>query len=163
MLPLYHNGSTTRNQKHLIETMIGAAIWYFPQGKELWSGAISIEAIKAFHPNSGTSKPKLTADHEYPRKVAATELLHRDWSQETDPGKTMLQLYKSRYGRFNLVTPRENKLLVNHQRETVFRDPQTAYELAGIRLLAITSDQLALVKSRSQELIEMLLGEGHTK
>ena len=111
------------------------------------------------HPDSGTANPKLTADHEYPRKVAATELLQLDWEHEVDPRQTIVRLYRSRYGRFNLVTPHENKLLVRHQKATVFRDPETAYRAAGIRLLAVTHDELALLRARNREFIEKILHE----
>ena len=55
--------------------MIGAAIWYLPQGDGLWTGKISLEAIRVFHPDLGVVKPKLTANHNFPRKVAAKERL----------------------------------------------------------------------------------------
>ena len=76
------------------------------------------------------------------------------YKNDTTPGnqkqliETMLSaaiwsfpLYKVRYGRFNYITPCENKLLVTHQKESVFLDPTTAYQKAGIQLLAITPDE----------------------
>jgi len=39
----YQSELCTANQKQLLETMVGAAIWYFPQSDELWTGAISSE------------------------------------------------------------------------------------------------------------------------
>src|SRR5579859_3607181 len=80
IIPIYHSPKTTENQRHLIETMIGAAIWYLPTGSGLWTGMISLRAIQAFHPDSGVETPKLTADHNFPRKVAAKELLYLAWS-----------------------------------------------------------------------------------
>lgn len=38
---LYHNGELDEGQKGLIETLLGAGIWYLPTGKELFSGKIS--------------------------------------------------------------------------------------------------------------------------
>src|SRR4051812_40828960 len=74
--PIYLASATTENQRQLVETMIGAAIWYLPQAAGLWNGMISINAVQNFHPNNGIEKPKLTADHSFPRKVAAKQLLN---------------------------------------------------------------------------------------
>ncbi len=59
--------------------MIGAAIWYLPHPNDLWTGYISRDAIASHHPYSGDAKPRLTADHLYPRKIAAAELLRMSW------------------------------------------------------------------------------------
>ena len=56
--------------------MIGAAIWYLPQGKELWTGDISIDALKNLFESDEPQKITLTKDHHFPRKVAAAELLN---------------------------------------------------------------------------------------
>ena len=42
----YFSKDCNENHKQLLETMIGAAIWYLPQGNELWTGEISIYALK---------------------------------------------------------------------------------------------------------------------
>ena len=42
----YKSIDCNENHRQLLETMVGAAIWYLPQGKELWTGDISVEAIK---------------------------------------------------------------------------------------------------------------------
>ena len=42
----YFSKECNENHKQLLETMIGAAIWYLPQGKELWTGDISIDSLK---------------------------------------------------------------------------------------------------------------------
>src|SRR5215204_2826910 len=72
---LYHDDTTTEDQKGYLETIVGAALWYLPVPKECWTEKISVEAIRAYHPDSGVQDPKLTADHEYPRKIAAADLL----------------------------------------------------------------------------------------
>ena len=41
----YNSQDTTFNQRQLLETMIGASIWYLPQSGDLWTGAISHEAL----------------------------------------------------------------------------------------------------------------------
>ena len=70
----YQSHQCSPNQRQLLETMVGAAIWYFPQNDELWTGMISVDALKAFV-HGGIKAVKLTKDHHYPRKVAASELL----------------------------------------------------------------------------------------
>ena len=48
--PIYSGASTTSNQRQLLETMIGAALWYMPQLKSHWTGQISMAVLKKFHP-----------------------------------------------------------------------------------------------------------------
>ena len=35
---LYHDGNLDAGQKGLLETLLGAGIWYLPSGKELFTG-----------------------------------------------------------------------------------------------------------------------------
>ena len=67
----YQSDQCSPNQRQLLETIVGAAIWYFPQSDELWTGMISVDALKAFVGTAGSKAVKLTKDHHYPRKVAA--------------------------------------------------------------------------------------------
>ncbi len=85
--PVYHDATATEDQRRFIvvETIIGAALWYLPVPEKCWTGKVSVEAINSHHPNSGDSgdqNPKLTADHEYPRKIAAADLPAR-YSRKT--------------------------------------------------------------------------------
>jgi hypothetical protein len=80
--PVYHDATATEDQRRFIETIIGAALWYLPVPEKCWTGKVSVEAINSHHPNSGDQNPKLTADHEYPRKIAAADLLAR-YSRKT--------------------------------------------------------------------------------
>ena len=55
----YLSEKCNENHKQLLETMVGAAIWYLPQGIELWTEQISFKAFekllsakKAFPSNS---------------------------------------------------------------------------------------------------------------
>ena len=155
--PIHADASTTDNQRHLLETIIGAAIWYFPHMPQLWTGAISVEALASYLPQSGSEKPRLTADHAFPRKVAARELLQFDWQSESDPGSRVLQLYLEKYGRFNLVTPKENRTLVKYQKGVAFQTPEAAYDAAGIALVTVTVGDLALVKRRDEATISRLM------
>ena len=55
----YLSEDCNANHKQLLETMIGAAIWYLPQAKELWTGDISIKALKKFFESDNPKKIKL--------------------------------------------------------------------------------------------------------
>ncbi len=77
--PFYKSVDCNENHRQLLETMVGAAIWYLPQGKDLWTGEISIDAIKKLSETHQLGS--LTKDHNYPRKVAASELFKVDWSK----------------------------------------------------------------------------------
>lgn len=136
--PMYQSPQTTVYQRGKLETMIGAAIWYLPQkSSELWTGCISIKALQGLI--DGTIKNP-THDHEWPRKVAARELFELSWEDISDPTSEVQERYLSRYGRFNLVLPSENRSLAAHQRADIFIDPRKAYQAAGVEL--IHTDQL---------------------
>jgi len=158
LTPIYHAPDTTETQRHLLETMIGAAIWYLPQSKQLWTGRISVAAIGSFHPTTGAEKPKLTADHEFPRKVAARELLTSSWVDDSQPAEKLMQLYQSRYGRFNYITPAENRKLMRYQRTDAFQTISKSYANAGITLVPVTSSELVSIRSRNSDLIDIVLG-----
>ena len=108
----YQSHQCSPNQRQLLETMVGAAIWYFPQSDELWTGMISVDALQAFVGTTGSKAVKLTKDHHYPRKVAAAELFSLNWATINDPAEEVLGRYLDCYGKFNLVLPEENKRLV---------------------------------------------------
>jgi hypothetical protein len=58
--PVYECAGEKKELRRLIETLIGAAIWYLPQSKNLWTGQISLLALRAL-PNV-----KLSRDHNIP-------------------------------------------------------------------------------------------------
>ena len=155
--PFYYDAQTNDWQKQKIQTIIGAGIWYFPRGRYLWTGNISIEAIKCFHPSSGKKEPKLTEEHQYPRKVAALKLLDRDWDKEENPSAKMSELYINKYGVINYVTSKENSNLKPFQKMDVFKSPEDTYQRAGIKLVKISNDQLKQIMKRNGNLIENLL------
>ena len=156
MQPMYKASLTSDYQRHHIETIVGAGIWYIPN-KSLWTGKISVEAIKSFHPDSQVTKPKLTEDHQFPRKVAARALLEFDWSKSPNPTNEMVKMYTEKYGTFNLITSRENRDLMKFQKVEVFITPQIAYANAGIILVDIQVQQLQLIKRRDYATIEAVL------
>jgi hypothetical protein len=154
---LYHNEGTTEDQKGYLETIVGAALWYLPVPKECWTEKISVEAIRDHHPKSGLQEPKLTKDHEYPRKIAAADLLARQAVDNGELKDELLLLYENKYGRFNYVTPHENRSLMRHQRRDAFEDPATAYRNAGIRLVKVTGADLSGIKARDAHTIARIL------
>ena len=122
--PFYFSENCNKNHKQLLETMVGAAIWYLPQSQELWTGNISIKALRKLLNSDTPYKMTLTKDHHYPRKIAAAELFKLEWSTFSSPAEEVLKLYKTIYGRFNFVLPEENKYLVQYQKGKVFVSPE---------------------------------------
>tara|TARA_B100001250_G_C19775680_1_gene779428 strand:+ start:678 stop:1130 length:453 start_codon:yes stop_codon:yes gene_type:complete len=124
--------TTSSENKRLIETTIGAAIWYLPKSKKfLFTGKISKEAKE---------KKEKSEDHLYPRKIAAMEILNLNWSEEVNPLKTILNLFLKKYGRYNYVSKTENKKLIPFQKSGVFISPEIAYKKAGIELEEFRKD-----------------------
>lgn len=126
--PIYKSSSTTPNQKQLLETIIGAAIWYFPQPPDLWTGMLSVEGAKALQAGA-----RVTRDHQYPRKLAARELLRLD-DKDLTPS-SVHALYVEKFGKFNLITKQENRKLMRFQRVEVFVNPEDCYTKAGVCLI----------------------------
>lgn len=126
--PYYHRADDSGRQ--LIETTIGAAIFYLPSSKSrLWSGMIS-ESLKT------VDRDKWCADHMYPRKVSAMKLLSTDWNTIEDPVQYLSDLYYNELGRFHYVTKQENARLKRYQDPASFVDPEQAYKLCGITLVS---------------------------
>ena len=151
----YFSEDCNKNHKQLLETMVGAAIWYLPQGKELWTGNISIGALKKLFESDDPHKITLTKDHHYPREVAAAELFKLDWSTFLSPAEEVLKRYKNIYGRYNFVLPEENKRLVKYQKGIIFISPEDSYRKAGIILQNITENQLNQIKKGELNLTEL--------
>ena len=137
---IYNDDSTSPTQKALLETIIGAAIWYLPGSNELYSGKISKSAVEKLH--EGIPLSKLTKEHKFPRKQAGRELLSQVFIDFLNGEKKLIDLYVENYGQFNLVLSRENKDLIKFQRSSTFVDDETSYRSANIELLERTIEQL---------------------
>ena len=146
--PIYTKAGS--EQKALIETMIGAAIWYIPKPSDAWTGKISTGALKMFHPDSGVARPKFSEEHVYPRKVAAQMLLE---DQNLD-GAIMVKVFREKYGRLHYITSEENKSVQPYQRVTMFSTPDDAYARAGIELNQVAQQDLRFIKKRDRNTIE---------
>ena len=126
--PLYEGAGENIEARRLIETLIGAGIWYLPQPSTLWTGKISVAALSAL-PNV-----KLSRDHDVPRKIAAGRLLRLGVNELTT--ESLTQLYLRNLGRFNLVTKEENRKLMPFQRDGVYESTESAYASAGVELVS---------------------------
>jgi hypothetical protein len=148
MRPVYE--AANPQQRALLETIVGAAIWYIPKPVRAWTGKISHGALQAFHPESGNTRPRLSEEHVYPRKVAARLLL----SDASLTGESMAHQFREKYGRVHLITSEENKAVQRHQRVGVFNSPDEAYALAGITFAELPEEALRKIKKRDREAIE---------
>ena len=153
--PFYKSIDCNENHRQLLETMVGASIWYLPQGKELWTGEISVEAIKKLSETKLLSS--LTKDHNYPRKVAASELFNVDWSQIAVPHEEVLNRYRTKYGLYNYVLPAENKRLVQFQKGHVFVSPEDSYIQAGIPLRKLSQEHLNKIRKGDYQLADLAI------
>jgi hypothetical protein len=124
---LYEDLLVTQTQKDLLETLIGAAIWYLPECNGLYTGKISSAALRT-HKQTG-KYTGLTKEHCYPRKRAGKYFL----SVDELTGKDVLVLYQKKFGRYNYVTKEENRKLVKHQRQNL--STRKCYAMVGIELL----------------------------
>lgn len=139
---LYHKGGLTKGQIGLLQTLIGAAIWYLPgDNKLLFSGKISKGLLDALE--SGNKEVKMTEEHFYPRKVSATKLFeeHLD-ALKSNPTESLKDLYLNEFGLFNLVLKTENDRLKKYQKVDVFVHPEQAYAQAEIELLDLTPEMV---------------------
>ncbi len=154
--PFYQSASP--QQRAFLETIIGAGLWYIPKPAGAWTGRISVGALRAFHPESGIVKPRLSEEHVYPRKVAARHLIE-DSSLD---GSALANLFREKYGRVHLITSEENKAVQPFQRAGVFTSPEAAYTMAGILFLDLPANELRHVKRRDREIIDRHLSS-HSK
>jgi hypothetical protein len=156
--PLYLNGRLEKTQIDLLETLIGAAVWYLPQFKSTaWTGHISVASLESCQSCNGSGRPRLSEEHLYPRKLTGAYLLSKKWDTTPDPAMTIQSAFLTQFGRFCYVTKTENKKLVNLQRKGFFTNAQAAYEAAGIRFIKISPEELRAVNRRDDEVISQLL------
>jgi hypothetical protein len=139
---LYHKGGLTKGQLGLLQTLIGAAIWYLPgDNKLLFSGKVSKKLLEALEKNSDV---KMTEEHFYPRKVSATKLFEQHLDDlKSNPTETLKNLYLNEFGLFNLVLKSENDRLKKFQKVDVFVRPEEAYAQAGIELTDLTPEMVS--------------------
>lgn len=120
-------------ERGLLETLVGAGIWYLPNVPELYTGKISKAAFEKLQINPHWTK--LVEEHAIPRKVAG-KLLFTTYLMElkNDPS-VIIRLYLESFGRYNLVLKEENDRLKKFQKSSVFTTEEDAYQQAGIELM----------------------------
>ena len=92
---IYNHPETTSEQKALMETIIGAAIWYLPNDESLFAGGISMEALQRV--TSGTPISKLTKEHRFPRKQAGRILLSEKYRDLQTGQSRLVDLYLNEF------------------------------------------------------------------
>ena len=138
---LYHDGNLDEGQKGLLETLLGAGIWYLPSGKELFSGKISKAALEQIAINSNI---KLVEEHGFPRKVAGKSLFYEHLEDLKMDHTKLYDLYLEKMGRYNLVLKEENNKLKKFQKTHMFISEEEAYQSANIELVSITESHYVL-------------------
>ena len=131
---IYHSNILDEGQKGMLETLIGAGIWYLPSSKKLFSGMISNEALNCIRLDSSV---KLVEEHGFPRKVAGKKLLSEHLEELKIDDRKLEELYVNKMGKFNLVLKDENNRLKKFQKTSVFIDESAAYNSAGIELVLV--------------------------
>lgn len=128
---VYQDAENT--EKGLLETLVGAGIWYLPNLPELFNQKISKAALNSLKDNP--IKTRLVEEHAIPRKVAG-KLLYTKYLEDLkrDP-HTLGRLYLDFFGRYNLVLKPENDRLRKYQRTAVFTTEEEAYKKAEIELV----------------------------
>lgn len=150
--PIYFR--STRYQKAFIETLIGAALWYIPKPQNAWTGKMSLAAIRDFDPTKKT-KPKVSEEHVFPRKIAAKKLLLM--KNLTKP--KFRKLYRGKLGKIHYITPSENRYLIPFQKSGVFDETKNIYRTVGIKLITISVQELQKIKKRDRSTIEGIVNK----
>jgi len=132
---LYHSELLNEAQKGLLETLLGAGIWYLPSSKLLFSGKISKAAINALE--TEPTKTKLVEEHGFPRKVAGRSLYVNHLNDLKNNVSKLEELYINKFGRYNLVLKAENDKLKKFQKVDIFTTEEDAYTKADIELVEI--------------------------
>ena len=120
-------------EKGLLETLVGAGIWYLPNLPELFNQKISKAALASLEKKP--TQTRLVEDHGIPRKVAV-KLLYTKYMDDLkrDP-HTLGRLYLDFFGRYNLVLLPEIERLRSYHRAAVFTTEEEAYKKADIELV----------------------------
>lgn len=136
---IYDDPKIDEKQRGLLETLVGAGIWYLPSGTELFSGKISQAALEELNINSTVH---LVEEHFYPRKISGKMCYTKFYKQiEADP-QAFLNLYRQTFGRYHLVLKSENNLLKKFQKSSGFISPDDSYRAAEISLVKLTRDHV---------------------
>lgn len=132
--PIYKKSDA---DKHFIETIIGAGLWYIPSLPKNDSDIVKISQ-KAY--KSG----KICEDHVFPRKQAAKELLTS--SRNLD----LYDRFVSSYSEIYYITPTENRELVKYQKDETFNKKEMKKKYSLIGMIEIKYKQLKEIKNKKR-------------
>jgi len=136
------------DQQGLLQTLLGAGVWYLPSSLELYSGKISQTALDAITENSNI---KLVEEHSFPRKIAG-RFFYENSEKLKDNPDYFSQKYIETFGRFNLVLKSENDKLKRYQRLDSFTSEAESYERAGIKLVDYSVEKYKAYKKELRKL-----------
>lgn len=158
---LYHATTTNDEQRGLLETIIGAAIWYLPSHRnELYSGFASVALLKDICEKE-LKDIKWTEEHSFPRKIAGNRLYNEHIQKINIDAQFLKDLYLTQLGRFNIVTTFENNTLKRFSTVDNFVNDNLSYEAAGIKLVNFPLDllsELSSVKESNKKASKALSG-----
>lgn len=156
LAPLYHDKNLDESQRGLLETLIGAGIFYLPQNKFFFSGKISKAALEKIkiEPNL-----KLVEEHGFPRKVSGHKLFNEYLEVIKNDNTAFCNLYIEKFGKFNLVLKEENQKLKKYQKTSVFISEIEAYKDAEIELVDFTNEDLYLPQLKKFKTIPLEINE----
>ena len=146
--PIYHAKETNGRQKALMETIVGAGVFYLPHGTNLYSGYISKAAIIALEQNN---KTKLVKEHPFPRKITGKLCYTEYLTLIENDLENLERLYYKKFGIWNYVLEGENKKLIQHSKSHNFIDEKTSYLLSGIELVPIDLASIRLIRPQGFE------------
>lgn len=149
---IYHDESMDYVQRGLLETLIGAGIWYLPNSKLLFSGKISRAALEKI---KNDSTVKLVQEHGFPRKVAGNKLFNEHLELIKEDSNAFYTLFVEKFGKYNLVLKEENMQLKKFQKTAVFTTEEDAYSAAGIELVSVTQLDFTLPQLKAYRKKEM--------
>jgi hypothetical protein len=152
MKGVYDDPKWSKSARGFAETIVGAGIFYITPK---WSGFISKNLLKEFHPDSGIPSPKIVHEHPTPRKISGKTFLRTDWNASNN--EELIDNLHQKFEVVNYVTKDENQRLKPFQKEFVFQSPEIAYSRAGIELVSISKAELKQVKLRNKLEIENCL------
>lgn len=146
--PIYHDEKTNSRQKALMETIVGAGVFYLPHGTNLYSGYMSKAALHALKKNN---KIKLVKEHPFPRKITG-KLCYTDYLKSIQENlENFEKLYLEKFGRWNYVLKAENNKLIKYSKSDNFIDEKTSYILSGIELVPIDLASIRIIRPQDSE------------
>ena len=145
---IYKDERLSKAQRNMLQTIIGAGIFYISSNEDLYSGKISKAAREALRNNPDVN---LVKEHAYPRKIAGQHLFERHVDRLVADLSALEGLFKSEMGKYNLVLKAENDRLRKHQRTENFLGEEEAYRQAGIEMVALSPEEYRALKKNGRK------------